>query len=60
MAQRTFLKEMKKMIRLWTTNFKNNNKIYYDLKGFLKDTNIWIAAYMKISKNKGAMTKGST
>lgn len=49
---------MKKLINLWLSCFNNKNKILYDAKGYLKDMNIWLIAYAKISKNKGALTVG--
>lgn len=49
---------MKKIVKLWKTNFINKNITHYDLKKYLKDTELWIAAYMKISKNKGSNTPG--
>lgn len=49
---------MNKLTILWKTNFLKRDKIYKDLKGFIKDIELWIAAYMKITKNKGSETPG--
>lgn len=49
---------IRKLTILWKTNFINKDKIYKDLKGYLKDIEIWISAYMKIAKNKGSETPG--
>ena len=50
---------MNRLINLWVSAYKNRDKIYYDLKGYLKDMNLWIMAYGKISENKGANTPGA-
>lgn len=49
---------MKNLIKLWKANLKDNNRTYNDLKGYLKEKNIWITAYMKIAQNKGSLTPG--
>lgn len=49
---------MKKLINLWLSCFNNKDKVLYDAKGYLRDNNIWLIAYAKISKNKGALTTG--
>lgn len=50
---------MKNLIKLWKANLKNKNRTYNDLKGFIKDINIWIAAYMKIANKKESLTPGA-
>lgn len=42
----------------WLVNYKNSEKIYYDLKGLLKQESIWFAAYLKLKENKGSNTPG--
>lgn len=44
--------------KLWLRCNNEPHKIHYDLKGYLKDINIWIVAYHKISLNKGISTIG--
>ena len=45
--------------KLWLSSHENPQKIYYDLRGYLKDVNIWIIAYQKQAKSKGATTRGT-
>jgi retron-type reverse transcriptase len=42
----------------WKTCLENQNRIFYDLRGLLKQEALWIAAYKKLSGNKGATTPG--
>jgi hypothetical protein len=35
------------------------NRVYYDLRGILKQESIWFAAYFKLKINKGAKTQGT-
>lgn len=49
---------IEKIIKLWIRTKKQNKESFSDLKGYLKDLNIWILAYQKISVNKGALTAG--
>jgi len=42
--------------KLWERAFNNPSKIHYDLKGYLKDENLWIMAYQKIAQNRGSVT----
>lgn len=37
--------------KLWDRAFKNPNKVHYDLRGYLKDVNLWILAHKIIVKN---------
>ena len=37
--------------KLWDRAFKNPNKVYYDLRGYLKDVNLWILAHKIIVQN---------
>ena len=34
--------------KLWERALQNPNKVHYDLKGYLKDINLWIMAHKKI------------
>ncbi len=42
----------------WQTCYKNPNRIFYDLRGILKQDSIWFAAYVKLKSNKGSFTQG--
>ena len=37
--------------KLWDRAFKNPNKVHYDLRGYLKDINLWILAHKIIVQN---------
>jgi len=50
--------KVERLAKLWEASYIEPNKIYYDLKGYLKDINIWIIAYHKIAASKGATTPG--
>lgn len=49
---------MKNLVGLWTTCYKNKNRTFRSLRGYLKSLDIWVAAYMKVAGNKGATTPG--
>lgn len=42
----------------WLTSFQSPDRIYYDLRGILKQESIWFAAYLKLKNNKGSKTQG--
>ena len=42
----------------WKNCLGKPNKIFSDLKGFLKMNSIWFAAFIKIMKNRKATIKG--
>lgn len=50
--------KVKRLAKLWKASYNEPNKIYYDLKGYLKDINIWIIAYQKLAASRGATTPG--
>lgn len=49
---------MKKLVLLWLNIFNKKDRTLYDLKGFLKDIDLWIIAYNKLLQNKGGKTPG--
>ena len=46
------------LAKLWHVCYSNPNRVYYDLRGILKQESIWFAAYLKLKNNKGAKTQG--
>lgn len=42
----------------WFTSYQSPDRIYYDLRGILKQESIWFAAYLKLKNNKGSKTQG--
>jgi group II intron reverse transcriptase/maturase len=42
----------------WYTCYKNPDRIFYDLKGIIKQESIWFAAFLKLKSNKGSKTQG--
>ena len=42
----------------WHTCFKNPDRIFYDLRGILKQESIWFAAFLKLKSNTGSKTQG--
>jgi group II intron reverse transcriptase/maturase len=50
--------KVERLAKLWEASYLEPSKIYYDLKGYLKDINIWIIAYQKLAASKGATTPG--
>lgn len=42
----------------WQVCYSTPNRIFYDLRGILKQESIWFAAYLKLKSNKGAKTQG--
>ena len=42
----------------WMVCYTSPHKIFYDLKGILKQESIWFAAYLKLKTNKGSKTHG--
>src|ERR1700721_621641 len=43
----------------WHTCFKNPDRIFYDLRGILKQDSIWFAAFLKLKSNTGSKTQGA-
>jgi group II intron reverse transcriptase/maturase len=42
----------------WQVCYSTPNRVFYDLRGILKQESIWFAAYFKLKSNKGAKTQG--
>lgn len=42
----------------WQVCYSTPNRVFYDLRGILKQESIWFAAYLKLKSNKGAKTGG--
>jgi len=51
-------KGLRILAKHWQTCFQNPDRIFYDLRGILKQESIWFAAYLKLKSNKGSMTPG--
>jgi hypothetical protein len=54
------LKSVKNLTNLWKRSYNFSNEKILDLKGYLKDINLYILAYGKLHQNKGALTAGPT
>jgi group II intron reverse transcriptase/maturase len=46
------------LIQLWISSAGKRDRSYKDLSGFLKNLDIWILAYAKLSANPGSMSAG--
>jgi len=46
------------LIQLWISSVGKRDRSYKHLSGFLKNLDIWILAYAKLSTNPGSMTTG--
>jgi group II intron reverse transcriptase/maturase len=51
-------KGLKILAKHWQVCYSSPNKVFYDLRGILKQESIWFAAYLKLKNNKGAKTQG--
>nr|AYE93208.1 hypothetical protein C0995_000009 [Termitomyces sp.] len=51
-------KGLRILAKHWQTCFKNPDRIFYDLRGLLKNESIWFAAFLKLKSNKGSKTIG--
>lgn len=51
-------KDFVSLAKHWYICYKNQNRIFHNLKGYLKLKEIWYAAYYKLSKSKGSITSG--
>ena len=47
------------LIQLWIRSVGNRDRSYKSLSGFVKNLDIWILAYAKLSANPGSMTAGT-
>ena len=46
------------LIQLWISSRGKRDRSYENLSGFLKNLDVWIIAYAKLSANPGSMTAG--
>jgi hypothetical protein len=51
-------KGLRLLAKHWDVCHKTPNRIFYDLRGLLKQESIWFAAYLSLKNNKGAETPG--
>jgi len=56
--QRETPKGLKILAKHWQICYQNPNRIFYDLRGILKQVSLWFAAYLKLKSNKGSFTQG--
>jgi len=55
-TKKTLSKDFVSLAKHWYICYKNQNRIFHNLKGYLKLKEIWYAAYYKLSKSKGSLT----
>ena len=58
LVQNEISKGLQILAKHWQTCYKNSNRIFYDLRGIIKQDLIWFAAYLKLKSNKGSFTQG--
>jgi len=58
LVQNEIPKGLQILVKHWQTCYKNPNRIFYDLKGIIKQDSIWFAVYLKLKSNKGSFTQG--
>ena len=46
------------LVRHWQISFKNPTRVFYDLKGLLKQESVWFSAYLTLNERKGSKTPG--
>lgn len=46
------------LLQLWISSRGKRDRSYEDLSGFLKNLDLWVIAYAKLSANPGSMTAG--
>jgi group II intron reverse transcriptase/maturase len=51
-------KGLRILAKHWQICLQNPTRVFYDLRGLLKQESIWYAAYLKLKSNKGAKTPG--
>ena len=51
-------KGLQVLAKHWLISYQSPNKIFYDLRGILKQESLWFAAYIKLNSNKGSKTAG--
>ena len=48
--------KVERYAKLWQIAYEDPKRTYKDLKGYLRDENLWFMAYQKIAKNRGSTT----
>lgn len=51
-------KGLRILAKHWQICYSTPDRIFYDLRGILKQESIWFAAYLKLKNNTGAKTQG--
>jgi group II intron reverse transcriptase/maturase len=51
-------KGLRILAKHWHICYQNPDRIFYDLRGLLKNESIWFAAYLRLKSNKGSKTIG--
>lgn len=51
-------KGLQLLAKHWLINYQSPERVFYDLRGLLKQESIWFAAYLKLKGNKGSNTPG--
>ena len=49
-------KGLQVLAKHWLINYKSPERIFYDLRGILKEESLWFAAYLKLKSNKKSPT----
>jgi group II intron reverse transcriptase/maturase len=56
--QLEYPKGLRILAKHWLTCYHTPDRIFYDLRGILKQESIWFAAYLRLKTNKGFETPG--
>lgn len=56
--QPVILKGLQILAKHWQVCYSTPNRVFYDLRGILKQESIWFAAYLKLKSKKGSKTQG--
>lgn len=48
-------KGLQLLAKHWLVNYQSPERVFYDLRGLLKQESIWFAAYLKLRDNKGSI-----
>lgn len=51
-------KGLQVLAKHWLISYQSTVRIFYDLRGILKQESLWFAAYLKLKSNKGSQTPG--
>ena len=57
--QQVIPKDLLILAKHWKVCYNNTKRIFGDLRGLLKQESIWLAAYLRLAKNKVSKTLGS-